>query len=150
MCVLKIPKIRKYIRNSTTQTNRYSKNTKLNHQELAAAQSYLTKQESNLDDLIVFIDFANRQKFHKGGRMFGRMLKLILISFACGQILKTTVVAVSCGWCQKSPLASLFCCYFYIFWSFGTIEFNTDFEKMSSARPGTRRRGRWTNCHYLP
>ena len=37
----------------------------------------------------------------------------------------------------------------YIFWSFGTVGFDTFSWKQSFGQPGTRRRGGCRICHYL-
>ena len=38
---------------------------------------------------------------------------------------------------------------FYIFWSFGTVGFNTFIWEQRIAQPGARRREGWRICHYL-
>ena len=48
----------------------------------------------------------------------------------------TTAVVVPCGGPRKSPCTSIQCCYFYSFWSFGTVGFNTHFENRVVLKPG--------------
>ena len=43
----------------------------------------------------------------------------------CSLLEITTAAVVPCGGFKNSPRSSILCCYFYIFWSFGTVGFYT-------------------------
>ena len=52
-----------------------------------------------------------------------------------------------CGNPKKSPCTSI--CYFYIFWSFGTVGLNTFIWEQSFAKPGARTHEGCRICHDL-